>query len=224
MHPQPKAPPGAGSQTGNWNALPRLLDQWPIGVILTDPNVRPLVLNRAAETIIKQRDGLTTSPDGLRAASPKATSMLRALIRQAASLNPSQQNASAGTTLPRPSGRQPFSVLVASSGPDGATIPMGVTVVSVFISDPARFTDPAPPLLQTLYGLSAAEAEFAAALIGGSGLLAASKRMHIGVNTAKTHLSHIFAKTGTRKQGELIHLILTGPAGMVASETSPFRL
>ena len=95
-------------------------------------------------------------------------------------------------------------------------------MASVFVSDPGRCNQPDEQLLRALYGLSASEAEFTVALISGNGLMAASERMHISLNTAKTHLSHIFSKTGTSKQGELIRLVLTGPAGMVMATQSPF--
>ena len=36
----------------------------------------------------------------------------------------------------------------------------------------------------------------------------------ISVNKARTHLKHIFHKTGAKRQSELIHQVETGPATM----------
>jgi DNA-binding CsgD family transcriptional regulator len=38
--------------------------------------------------------------------------------------------------------------------------------------------------------------------------------LRIGMPTARTHLSRILAKTGTRRQAELLRLLLRGPVGL----------
>jgi DNA-binding CsgD family transcriptional regulator len=55
------------------------------------------------------------------------------------------------------------------------------------------------------FGLTAAERQVLGEVIGGNGLLAAAARLNISEATARTHARHIFDKTGTRRQTELIH-------------------
>ena len=40
------------------------------------------------------------------------------------------------------------------------------------------------------------------------------------INTVRTYLAHVFAKTDTRRQAELVRHILTGPAALSFHRTS----
>ncbi|MGE4616804.1 MAG: helix-turn-helix transcriptional regulator, partial [Gammaproteobacteria bacterium] len=51
-------------------------------------------------------------------------------------------------------------------------------------------------------------------LAGGASLDDGARSLGISVNTARTHLKHIFHKTGAKRQSELIHQVETGPAAM----------
>jgi DNA-binding CsgD family transcriptional regulator len=57
-------------------------------------------------------------------------------------------------------------------------------------------------------GLTPAEVRFTHEILKGDGLQAAADRLGISVTTARTHLAHVFGKTGTRRQAELVRLIL----------------
>jgi DNA-binding CsgD family transcriptional regulator len=63
-------------------------------------------------------------------------------------------------------------------------------------------------LLRAWFGFSAREAELAALLAGGNDLASIARAMKIGHETARTHLDKVFAKTGTRRQVELVSLLL----------------
>jgi DNA-binding CsgD family transcriptional regulator len=62
-------------------------------------------------------------------------------------------------------------------------------------------------VLTTLFDLTPAEARVL--LRVGSGLPASRSALSLGIgeNTLKTHLNRIFAKTGTRRQADLVKLI-----------------
>jgi DNA-binding CsgD family transcriptional regulator len=66
-------------------------------------------------------------------------------------------------------------------------------------------------ILTELYCLSAAEADLTQLLFAGESLETASQQLHISVNTAKTHLHHIFLKCDVHTQGELLQLLSLGP-------------
>ncbi|HWV61154.1 MAG TPA: LuxR C-terminal-related transcriptional regulator [Sphingopyxis sp.] len=48
------------------------------------------------------------------------------------------------------------------------------------------------------------------ALAGGGSLVEAADRLGIAHNTARSHLRSIFAKTGARRQSQLVHLLHAG--------------
>lgn len=66
--------------------------------------------------------------------------------------------------------------------------------------------------LLRLYGMTAAEARLAILLAGGHTLVAAARLLDVSVTTVRTHLQRIFSKTFTHSQGQLIALLLLGPA------------
>lgn len=99
--------------------------------------------------------------------------------------------------------------------------PLGTTGDSATASQPARHVlmiyEPhsgrrfPKRILRELYGLSDAEADLTLLLFEGDSLDAASQRLHISVNTAKTHLHHVFVKCDVHSQGELLQLLALGP-------------
>lgn len=63
------------------------------------------------------------------------------------------------------------------------------------------------PVLRDVYGLTAQERRLAVLLYEGAALPAAAKAIGIEVSTARSHLKNIFAKTGTRRQTELVRVL-----------------
>ena len=62
------------------------------------------------------------------------------------------------------------------------------------------------------YGLTPAEARLLAALVQGDRLADYAARSNIRITTAKTHLQSLFAKTGEKRQADLIRRALSDPA------------
>ena len=81
--------------------------------------------------------------------------------------------------------------------------------VALFLSDPARAEGPDAESLRDRFQLTPAEAALAVHLAQGAALVDAARILDIAHNTARSHLRAIFAKTGTHRQGELIHLLRT---------------
>lgn len=69
--------------------------------------------------------------------------------------------------------------------------------------------------LEERYGLTHAEARVAARLGRGLAVKEIAAELHVGVETVRTHLKRVYAKTGTRRQAELVRLVLEegAPAG-----------
>lgn len=96
--------------------------------------------------------------------------------------------------------------VIASSG-DGAT-GHGRSGAIVLAIDPERRTACDRRLFEIAFGLSRAEAGVAAALLEGLDAKAVSARLHVSHETVRTHLKRIFDKTGTRRQAELLLVLL----------------
>jgi DNA-binding CsgD family transcriptional regulator len=73
-------------------------------------------------------------------------------------------------------------------------------------------------LLQCRFGLTPAEARLALHLVAGETLRSAAVKLSISYETARTCLKHIFRKTGTCRQAELVIVILTAPRRLGLNE------
>ena len=74
--------------------------------------------------------------------------------------------------------------------------------------DPDRVARPEPEVLRTLYGLTRAEAVVAADLAAGLTLEEIAAKANVGIETVRTHVKRAMAKTDTRRQAELVLLVL----------------
>ena len=85
----------------------------------------------------------------------------------------------------------------------------------------ARNPDQAPAeakMLQRLFALTPAEAQVCQALARGSAIDSIAAGAHISINTVKTHLHHIYDKTDTARQGQLIALLHQCATGALAAK------
>ena len=82
------------------------------------------------------------------------------------------------------------------------------TVVLVQISEPDARVPVQLSDLQALFGLTLAEARVARATIAACGLSEVAEQLSIQTTTARTHLQHVFEKTKTNRQSQLVRLIL----------------
>jgi DNA-binding CsgD family transcriptional regulator len=63
------------------------------------------------------------------------------------------------------------------------------------------------PVVTKCFGLTKAEARTLDHLAKGLSVAAAATALSLSVNTVKTHLQNIFAKTGTARQKDLMKLV-----------------
>ena len=188
-----------------------LLQHFPHAVLLVDSHGAVTGFNQRAAAIVAQGDGLFVWRDVLRCVRPADTVALHRLIAAVAECDGRRGVAERYGMRLRRSGRRPLSVLVAPFRCQGV-MKNGAVVIGVFVYDPE-----CPPAidvhtLRDWYSLTPAEARVAVLLAGGHSVKDIVERLGIGTNTARTHLKSIFAKTETRRQGELIRLLLSSPA------------
>ncbi len=66
-------------------------------------------------------------------------------------------------------------------------------------------------MLRNIYDLTRAEARVVATLLNNPNVENAANTLHVSLSTVRTHLKHIYRKTGTKRQTALLHKIVTGP-------------
>jgi DNA-binding CsgD family transcriptional regulator len=193
---------------GATEGMADVLDRLPHGAMLVDAAARVLFANRAARSILAARDGLRSDPDGLRADTPAQTNDLRRRIGRAAAPAAGVEAPPGSLALARASGRRPLLALVTPAAGRGTA--RSKPAALVFVGDPELALAVPPERLRRLYGLTRAEAAVAVALLRGDDMRAVADGLGVTLATARTHLQRVFEKTGTRRQAELVSLLLGG--------------
>ena len=79
--------------------------------------------------------------------------------------------------------------------------------VGLLVTRVRAFDTVPPEILKDLFGLTSKEALIAAHLASGCELQQIADKQGLARNTVRNHLTNIFAKTGTRRQAELVALL-----------------
>ncbi len=184
----------------------------PDSAMLVDAFGRVVLANAAAKRMLDTREGIIFYKGRLTiSGAPEA---LQRLVASCARAAPDLAGPGGELVVPRNFPLSPVNVKVVPLRSrmrlaDFPWIGIGRPVAIVVVSDPDLDRQRRTEKLRQLFGLTNAEAAFAAEILRGDGRRAAAQRCGITDGTAKTHLAHIFEKTGTRRQAELIRLLLS---------------
>ncbi len=197
------------------HALREVMDRFPSGVILLDKDSRAVLTNRSADQILALSDGIRLDRGRPRLADPQQDRAFQQLLEEAAGTR-ALRGRSYGRTmsLMRTSGRRSYAALVNPllAPPPGTGLREAVTIL--FIADPEGSQISTTEVLEGLYDLTPAEAELLRLLAEGRSLEEVAQKRGVTMNTARSQLKQVFAKTDTRRQGELVRLVLTGVASL----------
>jgi len=192
-------------------ALAEAIDRLPTGVLLLDARRQVVIQNKGAERIVSADDGFRVDRTGPSAEDARENAVLQRLIADAMDARRGEELEAAGfVAISRPSEKRAYAVMVTPllSPPGGSVV--SDAVVAIFVSDPTARPIAGPEVLEELYQLTHSEAELVRLLAAGLSLEEAAETRGVSLNTARSHLKHAFAKTGTSRQGELVRLVVTG--------------
>ncbi len=183
------------------------LDMLPDGVGIVGRDGRVIHLNSAAETIVTNRDGLCVCSGYLRATVAHIDGALNRVVHRALNGDASEPATGGCVAIPRSDGQRSYvlrAIPIALSGEFGGPPPTALVV----IVDPELEPVPDVDALQRLYRLTKTEAEVALRVLDGKGLVPIAEELAMSLPTVRTHLQHVFDKTDTHRQAELVRLLL----------------
>lgn len=173
------------------------LDLLPIAFLILDESGRILVANRTARRMMQLEPSLQTRH-------------LSKIVRELLSRSVDETPVPAALTVPRLSGK-PLSILVLPVHRGDSREAIGPTSV-VFLGDPDLDAEPAPGLLTAIFGFTPAESKVASLVMRGKTVEEVAGKLGISPHTTRNHLKRLFSKTNTKRQSDLVHLLLTSPA------------
>ncbi|MFC4165882.1 helix-turn-helix transcriptional regulator [Teichococcus aestuarii] len=188
------------------------LDRMTGGIVILAADRRILFMNRAARRLLEERSGCATTGNGgrLRLTYGPADERFSLLLAQATTMGPPRR----ANTLrcPRAEGLPALMLLVAPFQPQTmVAMPGAAPLALLLISDPRDVPPPLPDQLMALFGLTPAEAGVAASLAQGLSPEEVAQAREVRLSTVRSQVQALLAKTGTRRQGELLRLLLSLP-------------
>jgi len=194
-------------------ALAALVDMTPYGIVVFDNRGRPLIVNKRASRIFDSGQGLGMVNGRLHAADSETHGQLENALSMAV-------HGALGALIPAPDpvivprhGRlHPYQVVFSrlTSGDGADDLPVGSSVVAMIHEEWLSGPKYLATMLRNTYGLTSAEVRLCQAMLEGKSLSEAASDNRISRNTAKTHLSRVFSKTGVRSQTALLRLLSAG--------------
>jgi DNA-binding CsgD family transcriptional regulator len=195
----------------NNSALLTSIAQFDFGVVALDGEGRITNLSAPAKHLLDQQDGIRIHASHLEAAYPDDNRRLQDMLAVANQVwNPPHQSEGNTLLLSRKSGKKPLQVVVfpfVSSGLLAEERPQ----VLVFLSDPSSKPASRAAVLRAFYGLTPTESRLADLLLQGFEVREAADQLRTTLETTRFQLKRVLAKTGTRRQSELMRLMLSLP-------------
>jgi DNA-binding CsgD family transcriptional regulator len=190
-------------------ALTAAIDRSDVGVLLVDASGQLTFANEAAEALIARNDGLRRLGGMLAASHLSDTLSLQTSIQHVLASGTDESKANTApapvVALRRSCGRPLMATIVpvrtvAQPACDAAAI--------VYVFDPGRTMGALLEPVCKFFGLSRVETQLACLIGDGMVLSDAAKAMRVRELTARSYLKQIFLKTGTKRQAELVGLLL----------------
>lgn len=189
-----------------------ILDSLDYGVIFLDELGRPGYCNRVAEQISQRGDGLRLGASGLRAKDARSHRQLDALVRATTTAREyGEQPAGGWVSIVRDHHGPHYRVLVIPMPQVNAINLFSNPRVLVLISDPAVGREDIGSALKQIYRLTEGEVQVCLSLAAGKDTSSIADELAVSREAVRFHLKNVFSKTGVKRQGELIRLLLTLP-------------
>ena len=201
------------------NAYQFVLDRVPIGVVVIDAERNISHLNEHARQIFANCEILFEQDGKLCCEDVAHQTALYQLIARTSAQDRENETESEIITF-GDEGEKARIVAIASPVPEidqAGHAPL----LALLVFDMTHRRELSASALRQTYGLTRSEVRLVQNLVGGCSLEDGARELGITVNTARTHLKHIFTKTGARRQSELIHQVETGPASLAIEVAGP---
>lgn len=181
-------------------------DRSPDALFVVDDQSRLLYANAAAQSLICGDGPLRLTAGRLTAARPEVARQLEGLLRRATSAD-AEERASGAMSLGGPGRRAPLSITIVPSHGQTPSFFVASRTAIVSVTDPEAHLTLSVRALRELFGLTPAEIRVATVLFEGLDTPAAAEQLNLSVSTVRTHLAHVFDKTGAHSQAELARLL-----------------
>lgn len=189
------------------------LDRLAHGILLVDEKRKVFYANAHAERILARGDGLImdTTSDELTCLLPEDTRKLRQAINVACGPDLLlERHFSDAISVQRQRDKHPYVIHISALPIENSfSSERSRASAILFVSSAEHIQATSPDALTRFYGLTRREIDLVQALLSGESLRGYSVSRHLSYETARMHLRNVFSKTRTRRQTELLRLLVS---------------
>lgn len=187
------------------DTLAATLDNFVVGVVIVGERGRILHTNGAAQRMLSAREPIAAIDGILSARNAAANEELSVAIRYAR--EEEAQIGSSGLGVPLRCDEPSVAHVLPLARGNVRTRLMPQATAAVFITRAERESSADIRALARNFDLTAAEIRLLEQLTRNATLADAARKLCISQETARTHLAHIFSKTGVSRQADLLTLV-----------------
>ena len=182
-----------------------------IGALLVSSAGQVLASSRRAVALLGGADGPHLKDGRLVARTPGETHAFREIAAAATGARGDAKSRCGGALVLSRTDRPGLVVLVSPLRAPAALPSLAEpSLALVILRAPEEVPMPSETELRSLFALTPAEARVACHLVGET-VDEIAEALDVGVATVRSHVQHLLAKTGTRRQSELVRLLVSGP-------------
>jgi DNA-binding CsgD family transcriptional regulator len=188
------------------------LDAMSIAAFLVTLTGRVRHMNRLAEAQLQRADGLKLDNGKLTATNLHEIAQMESLISGAVAKGKNRSDDMPGGAMKiSRSGSQLALQITVIPAPDTPGAVKSSSCALVLVHDPSSLPKSRAAFMRHLYALTPTESRLADLLLGGLEVRDIAHRLTMTLETARFHLKRVLTKTGTRRQTELMRLMLSLP-------------
>jgi DNA-binding CsgD family transcriptional regulator len=188
------------------------LDAMSIAAFLVTSTGHVRHMNKLAMDQLQNEDGLRLDNGRLAVTNSCENAQLEFLIAGSAATGKNGSDIPPGGAMKiSRSGSQHALQVTVIPTPDGLKAIETIPCALVLVHDPSSLPKSRAAFMRHLYALTPTESRLADLLLGGLEVRDIAHRLTITLGTARFHLKRVLVKTGTRRQTELMRLMLSLP-------------
>jgi DNA-binding CsgD family transcriptional regulator len=190
------------------SAFAKSLDGIAAGIFLLDQHGRLVHANSAGRQMLEAGDGLTTTCGRLTASDPQANRLLQDTFASAAGGDRALELKGIDVPfLARDGTRYVAHGLPLTSGARHDAGKACAAVAALFVHQASINRPSAPEVIAKAYRLTPTELRILLAIVEVGGIPDVADALGLSTETVKKHLAHVYAKTGTHRQADLVKLV-----------------
>ncbi len=198
--------------------LAEALDLLSIAIFIIGPDHEVAWLNERGKSLVESRDGMSLINKRLRGDTTTQSRQIdeildRTTLRQ---LLPSPGGSVLARSVTRRSGGRPLQLVAMAMSNADSDEASNDRLAILLVGEHDSHRPAHPELLGMLFDLTPTEARIAAEVANGLSLAEVTDELRLGMGTVRWHAKRIMSHTETRRQAQLVRMILLSPLGILA--------